>query len=265
MYYIQESMNDLANNKHQFSLYWPQFSSYVASVMINQEIIIDDQLLCHRITRVLRLSAGEHIILFDQQSYGVLQLVKTSEKKSCHVILLEQHNNVVHKPHITCVLPMLKREGLTEAVYGLVEAGVSEIQLLHTEKQQRSWGGDKELMRLHNVTIAAAEQSKNFSFPSIRNPVSLQELIEMHSAQKKEKKINIFFDPQGTDCFSFVQQARMNKPTDLVFIIGPEGDLTFQEKTILRQYHIEFLTLTPTVLRAQQAAVCAAVLLRSLL
>ena len=36
-------------------------------------------------------------------------------------------------------------------------------------------------------------------------------------------------------------------------MIGPEGDLTMQEKDLLKERDVQFLRLTPTVLRAQQA------------
>jgi len=48
-------------------------------------------------------------------------------------------------------------------------------------------------------------------------------------------------------------------------MIGPEGDLTAQEKELLKERGVQFLRLTPTILRAQQAVVVAMGIFRSLL
>ena len=47
--------------------------------------------------------------------------------------------------------------------------------------------------------------------------------------------------------------------------VGPEGDLTLEEKAYLKQLGFVFCALTPTVLRAQQAVALGLGVLRSYL
>jgi len=42
------------------------------------------------------------------------------------------------------LLPLLKRDAFEQAVYGLVEAGVNDIQPVITEKTNCKWGGGAE-------------------------------------------------------------------------------------------------------------------------
>ncbi len=48
-------------------------------------------------------------------------------------------------------------------------------------------------------------------------------------------------------------------------VIGPEGDLTKEEKAYLKEQGFLFCALTPTVLRAQQAVALGLGILRSYL
>jgi 16S rRNA (uracil1498-N3)-methyltransferase len=151
----------------------------------------------------------------------------------------------------------LKKQALEEAVYGLVECGVSSIYLLDTDKVQRDWGGDKEYERLYKICIAAAEQSKNYAMPQIHKPISLNEFIKQHAAYTK-----LFFDPAGASIMATISDR---KHENICCIVGPEGDLTESEKDLLRTQQFNFCHLTPTILRAQQAVVVAVGALRSII
>lgn len=247
------------SDKHQFAVYWPNLSDSLALISIGQEIKIDDPELYHRIIRVLRLARGENIIFFDKNSHAYMQ-IGDEQKNAFHATVLEQHQNACHKPTITFLLPLLKREALVEAIYGLTETGASEICLMRTTKSHQVWSGDKELDRLRAVSIAAAEQSKNFCFPEIIPPKKLYDLVVQYS-----NSYIIFFDPEGENLFSCIQDIRIGNYKHFVLIVGSESDLSSDEKNILRENKVNFIRLTPTILRAQQAAVCAMALMRSLI
>jgi RsmE family RNA methyltransferase len=75
----------------------------------------------------------------------------------------------------------------------------------------------------------------------------------------------IFFDPSGESCFkltSFLKEQ--TNLTDIICIVGPEGDLTENEKKFLKQNNFSFYALTPTILRSELAATLATGILRSL-
>ena len=150
---------------------------------------------------------------------------------------------------------------MEEAVYALTESGVSTIQLMLTEKVQRSWHGQKELERLNKIIIAAAEQAKNFSFPELKEPVRLESLLE--EIQENKKSDNIFFDPSGEPLLHSIQRLEKSSATTFFLLVGPEGDLTHEEKTMVKQHNFMFTVLTPTILRAQQAAFLASGCMRA--
>lgn len=236
------------DNAHQFALYYEAVSELRAGSFHS----ITDDAMINRISKILRLQKDELIILFDQQIHAVARIEEIA-KKNCELKILEIKKNLPHAPRISYYLPLLKKESFESALYVLTEIGVQEIQLIITEKS-RSQLAPHELERAHRIIIAAAEQSKNYAFPTISLPIKLQEL----SVAQSQK---IFCDPKGLPVRQFL--PTLNAQTEISIMIGPEGDLTSEEKKIITQQGFSFMALTTTVLRACQAASLSAGLIRS--
>src|SRR6201999_3341130 len=149
--------------KHEFALYVNNFSSHIDVIIDGAEFFIDDETLRHRIGTVLRLQVDDTIILFDGLVHAHCQMRTIIGKRRTVFQLLFKKDNISVLPHITCVLPLLKRDDFEQALYMLAELGVNVIQLVITDKSLKSWGKEKELERLGRIVVAAAEQSKCFS------------------------------------------------------------------------------------------------------
>lgn len=247
------------SEKHQFAFYWQELSE--KSLRQNETVTLKNSELFHRFVHILRLKTDETCIFFDAHK-NIEVTIKSFDKKNMITFLIDAiKENVQLKPHITFLLPLLKREAFEHAIYSLVELGANEIQLVMTEKTQRKWGGAKELERLQRIMIAAAEQSKNFAMPTIHEPQELARILpELKQSCKK-----IFFDAQGVVAYNFFKELKKEPVENLIALIGPEGDLTLQEKRNLQQYNVLFCRLTPTVLRAEQAVVVGMGIMRSLI
>lgn len=230
------------NDQHEFALYYSELKQ-------TKELTFLDHDLVSRIGSVLRLKSGESVILFNQHYHALFLLKEVSHKKVSGT-LGQLQINTQYEPHITLLLPVLKREALENAVYGAVESGVSEIQLVLTQKVQRKWQ-PKDLERLNRIIIAAAEQSKCFAAASLYEPIQLEAALEKYQHQKL-----YFADPAGIE----LQKVE----NDCSVLIGPEGDLTESEKEQLKKYNPQFFKLTPTILRAQLAAVVSVAIIRSI-
>lgn len=245
--------------KHTFAFYWPELSHSLSLVHQGSSFALDDPQLTHRIIHVLRLKANDICTLFDGLVYAHVH-IDTVHKKYIIIHAIGVFPIKKQKPEILFFLPLLKRDSLDEAVYGLVETGASKIYLTQTTKTQRTWQGDRELSRLKAISISAAEQSKNFELPSIEKPMQLIELLKNNV---REKTNLIFFHPQGQRLYDYFDSEIIAQDSPFVLVIGPEGDLTTEEKVLLKSYNAHFIRLTHTVLRAQQAAICASASIRS--
>ena len=243
---------------HEFAFFVPQLNI----VNAQQNYIIHDSELIHRMIQVLRLQVGDTCILFDSHMHTVATIQEIIKNKTINVRIIKSIPTSSLEPKITFLLPILKKEALEEAVYSLVEMGVNRIVLVTTAKTQRHWGGDKELQRLQRIYIAAAEQAKQFASVELIAPMQLKKALEQYV---QNKKIALFFDAQGTilrDSFLFRKDSDKH---EIIALIGPEGDLIEEEKQLVDKYGFVRIKLTPTILRASQAAALGAGIIRSLL
>lgn len=249
----------MKSTSHEFALFVNMLDGYGPQLASGEHIEITDEDLYHRITRVLRLEIDESFIVFDTKRHAHLQIVQINKKTIvCSVIAV--FTNPVYSPHITVFLSILKKDALEQAVYGLTELGANVIQLVVTDKVQRSWGGASEMERLQRLLIAAAEQSKNFALPDLRPPMQLEEALSFYT----NIQMNIFCDVQGEHIIPLVAKSYVDDHLAYSLFIGPEGDLTFEEKSILKKGGFHFCRLTPTVLRSVQAVCLSVGIIRSL-
>lgn len=230
----------LKDNRHEFALFYSDLLLQKDSDVVS----INDTALVSRITSVLRLKPQDALILFDQMLHAQV-LLKDCSRKSCSFSVIAWHKNQDLEPEITVLLPVLKRDALESAIYSCVALGASVVQLVTTEKT-RKWQGEKELHRLQRIIIAAAEQSKFFTFPDILAPLSLEDSLTEHSKCKNK----LFADPEGDSYL--IHLSELDKSKDFLLCVGPEGDLTISEKKLLQNQFI-FCELTPTILKSEQA------------
>lgn len=241
---------------HIFALHAPQEYQPLAHYAQSKSLTINNKDFYFRLSTVLRLHVGESFILFDHK-YHMTCHVETITKKEIVISLVNFSENNVYNPTITCCIPLLKREALETLIDSATQLGATTIQLIQTDKAHRSIFDSKELERLQRIIYAAAEQSKNFAYPRLQPPLPLERL--------SYSSPTIFLDPAGSSCLNVLTSFTCKPPAALTLIIGPEGDLTEQEKEYLRSHNVLFMALTPTILRAEQAAALALGIFRSAL
>lgn len=255
-----DNISKIHKEKHEFALHIDSLSSLIHHKSINDTITLTDEKLLHRMMTVLRLHKDDECILFDQKVFISAKIVSFTAKKYITIIIQSLQSTKALQPNITFLLPVLKRDDYEMALYALTEVGINTIQLISTQKTGTQWADNRDKDRAQRIIIAAAEQSKNFAYPDILPPISLENAL----AKYHNTKAKFFFDPQGSLPFKVIQELQSNPPKDFLLLVGPEGDLTLEEKKIVLANNFIFCALTPTILRATQAAALAAGFVRSL-
>jgi len=246
-------------SKHEFAFYWEHTST--TDIRTGDELRIEDKEFCHRLQHVVKLTKDERFLVFDQTHNIQLQLKQIAPKKFVLANVIKKEKNKILTPHITFLIPILKKEHFEHALYSLVELGAQTIQPIITQKSQKAFKIQKAYTRFSKILIAAAEQSKNFAFPSLEKPVELSQYLE----QKDQNNMQFFFDPAGAKANEIIKNIQSKSYKQITLMIGPEGDLTQEEKTNIKNNGFIFCRLTPTVLRACQAVPIGLGLFRSLL
>lgn len=249
----------MMNNKsHEFAFFSKEFSSALQDK--KTQVILTDATVIHRLQHVLRAQKGEAVTLFDDTVHATCTITDYSKGRAVLTIGTVV-KNVPVLPKLTVILPLLKREALDEVVYACRELGVSAIFFVSTDKSSRHSLSVSERERLERVSIAAAEQSKNFSPCVFLNDFkketlpTLTELLETHkNTQNFLEAGKLYADPSGL-VWQQIRSTFFADTKEFFVCVGPEGDMSDREKELLRSYNFTFCQLGSTILRAQQAAI----------
>ena len=217
--------------KHEFSLYIESLSLLVQKKGPGSSITFSDEKLFHRMMTVLRLRINDACIFFDQKLFITATIESFVGKKQIHVLIQSVQSTIPLHPQITFLLPLLKRDDYEAALYALTEVGATVIQLIFTQKTGNKKIDSRDNERAQRILIAAAEQSKNFAYPQLKAPIPLEAALKQTSIISTK----IFFDPQGAHLFNVINRLHNNQPEEIVLLIGPEGDLTAEEKTMAQK------------------------------
>lgn len=251
------------SNTHIFAFY-TEFVNYIVKNRLRFDIQeITDNFLVHRITSVLRLEKDNIIIIFNSEYNIRCKIVGIEFRKKVVVELSDIEPNILLKPKIAALLPVLKKDALESAIYFLAQIGAENIQLLITEKTHKF--GNIDYSRLKKIMIASCEQSKQFIIPNLFEVLPLELYLLSKVINNIEKSINIFFDKSGGKFLDIISAINSRSIDNIFVLVGPEGDLTEKEKVKLSQYNFNFCALTKSILRTQDAVYVGFGALRALI
>ncbi len=245
----------MSSKSHIFALYYAQ----LPSSKIEGTFLIDDISLIQRLNRVLRASEDQELILFNTIANAHIVL-KAFDKKHIEALVLKWELNKQIAPLVTWWLPLLEKNDWEDALSFLTILGATTIQPLITKKTHRQKLFDGESERLQRVIIAAAEQSKQFSLPTLEKVITLENALKL----PKNGPL-VFFDVNGQSAYCVMTQLENLKPAHITCMVGPEGDLTDEEKGLIKSYGFQFCALTTSILRSTHASFLGMGLIRSLI
>ncbi len=243
------------DNKHEFAIYYAQLAALTSRHAIGHSAEITDEQIVGRVRNILRLEPGESVILFDD-THHCTATIKSVKKSSISIQLGAAASTQAFTPHITMLLPLLKRDAMEQSLAAMCELGVNTIQPVISAKSQRIFD-QKDIERAYKIMRASAEQSKQFAIPQLLPVKSLEAAIAETKAIER-----LFFDMHGEPLKNWLQSAAKSNAT-FVCLVGPEGDLTSDEKQAVIDVGFRSVTLTPTVLRSWQAAFLGIGIIRS--
>lgn len=244
----------MSNNKHIFAL-------HIQESLLHTSVTITDRDILLRVQQVLRLQVDDTLLVFNSTHHARARIRVCDKRNLVLTVHTVQENKQLY-PLTHWLLPVLEREAFEASLYSLAVLGATTIQPLITEKSRRQWGSEKDLERAERIMIAACEQAKQFVLPAIKPATHLPVILSECQARVEGQAIKkIFFDPTGAPAAQLMQDIK--GADELILCIGPEGDLTEEEKQLLKDTGFSFYALTSTVLRACDAVLVAQGIIRS--
>ena len=204
----------------------------------------------HYIGRVLRLSAGSAVQLFDGSGAEYRGELLEVGKKSVSVELHERLTGMPESPlRIHLGQGLSRGERMDWAIQKATELGVSEITPLISERCEvrlNDERADKRLAHWRQIAISACEQCGRSVLPLIHAPLELAAWL-----QQVEADLKLVLHPIAAPLQSH------DKPNSLAFLVGPEGGLSEAEVDQAKAAGFHAARLGPRVLRTETAPVVA--------
>lgn len=214
---------------------------------LNEKILtVNDAGFYNQIKNVLRLSAGDRLILCDGKNNEAEAEVDSISKDGIKLKIgkvATNENETKIKTVLYCAI--LKRENFELVIQKATEIGVKRIVPVITARTVKL---AINTARLKAIAKEAAEQSGRGIVPEISKPMSFEDARK----DAKTNSVNYFFDISGKPLVSF----KNNFDTAGIFI-GPEGGWEGDEIKIARDQGYNFVSLGSLTLRAETAAIVA--------
>lgn len=200
--------------------------------------------------RVLRLKESDTVHVTDGKGKLCAGRLLEANPRGCRVLITEVTNHYGARPYRLhmAVAPTKNMERFEWFVEKATEAGTDTITPLICERSERKI---YKTERAERVAVAALKQCKRAQMPEIRQPVAFADFL--HSGALKGAGAAIaccFTDEPRIPVTQWIRQAG----TNLVVLIGPEGDFSPAEITAAIRTGCTPVDLGPSILRTETAA-----------
>lgn len=218
------------------------------ALTLNTTLALEEQASSHLI-RVLRLSEGDTLELFNNTDSSYLASIQSATKKSVNVLIEQQLPGDKQSPIATHLgLAMSKGDRMDYAIQKATELGVHAITPLNSERCELRLKGEraeKKVRQWQQIAISSCEQCQRNRVPEI-NPI--ENLESWVNNRPEEMKLVLHHRAEQR-----IQD--LQKPASVAFLIGPEGGLSESEIDQAEQQGFTPLLMGPRVLRTETAPV----------
>ena len=218
---------------------------------VGSEITLDDDASNH-VGRVLRMTSGQHLELFDGSNLTFAAEITQFDKKRVKVSITTSQTDDRESPlylHLGQV--MSRGEKMEFTIQKSIELGVNVITPLFSERCGVKLDAErlaKKIQQWQKIAIAACEQCGRNRVPEIRPAMTLEAWCS-----EAESGLKLNLHPRASHSINTLPQ-----PVERVrLLIGPEGGLSAEEIAMTAQHGFTDILLGPRVLRTETTALTA--------
>lgn len=233
---------------------------------IEQKLKIDDEIklsdeAARQVAQVLRMRAGDEIVLFNGDGFDYLAVLAAVGKKEVRAKIITQTENT-REPKIALTLfqALIKKDKMEWVAEKCTEIGVAKIAPVIAERSVKT--GLNEA-RLQKILKEAAEQSGRATVPALDKIATFENALK--TAIKECEIVYLAHLPtaQGNAAQAGDKSNRSwipahNASRKIALFVGPEGGFSDAEIRTAEALGAKIISLGSTILRAETAAVCGA-------
>ncbi|MEI6887060.1 MAG: RsmE family RNA methyltransferase [bacterium] len=231
-----------------------------------QNGVLGDEESYHAI-KVLRLNLGEKVVCFDGLGHEWLCEISSlriegssSKHPNIKLNVIEEKyfsaKEELKKPKVCIIVSLYKFDRFEFGLEKLAELGVDEIIVTKTHLSQFDLPvAEKKLERWKEIVVSACKQSERKWIPSI----SIMDLKKILVTTKGESVLSLVATTEIDNPIA-LKDVEVKKYNKVEIFIGPEGGFEKNELDQIVSAGFKPVSLGENVLRAETAAIYAAVL-----
>jgi 16S rRNA (uracil1498-N3)-methyltransferase len=200
----------------------------------------------HHLLRVLRLTAGAEVSVFDGKGGSARARVEQVIGSDVELRILGPEDSRESPLSLTLAVAPPKGDRASFLIEKLTELGVSRLIPLETARGRSA----SSLDRWRRISLEACKQSGRSRALAIEGPRSVASVLE-------EPKLLLMAHPGAAP-------LAVHSATKVIALVGPEGGWSEEEIALARARGAELFGLGPRTLRTETAAIAAATLLQYL-
>ena len=218
----------------------------------------------HYTSRVLRLSVGDPLILFNGDGRDYLAEVCKIRRDSLSVSITGSQAVDNESPlKITLAQAVSRGERMDYTLQKATELGVMCIQPLTSRRVEVRLDQNKQAKRLglwQGVVVSACEQSGRAVVPEVRPLLTLQQWLQARDDITRDMSSCLVLDPLAGTSLSQIPL----ESSSVTLLIGPEGGFSDAEMGQVRTAGLTPVRLGPRVLRTETAGPAAIAVLQTI-
>ena len=212
------------------------------------------------LVRSLRARRGDTVVLLDGSGLVAEGRLASADGDAAVVELLKVGRAPEPAPRITLAQAMPKGGTMDDLVRSVAEAGATAIQPLMTARCEVRLDAERaaaKASRWRDQCVEACKQCGNPWLASVATPAAFRAWIDaLPPPTPGELRLTASLEIDAEP----VARASLAGVSHVTWLVGPEGDLTPDELAAARHAGFRPVSLGPTVLRAENAALACVVI-----
>ena len=228
---------------------------FVPGDCILQDSVVIDGRLVHRLRSVLRLGAGDHVVVLDNTGWEYeVELGAARGGRVEGRIVARSLSTAEPRTRITLYQALLKGNSFEVVLQKCTEIGVGAFVPVICERCVADAPAEGRTVRWQTIILEAAQQSRRGRLPE------LHPAIAFHDACRSSEGVALLpWEQEGAQAVRAALRAFVKRetPSDVSIFIGPEGGFSTPEAEFARSEGILPVSLGSRILRAETAGLVA--------
>ena len=210
------------------------------------------------LTRVLRVEVGQRYEISDNRQVYLAEIEKARKEQ---IVFRTIEKIPVAEPPVrmTLIAAIFKFDHYEWMIEKATELGVAEIVPVITTRTEKGLdkAAPKRLERWRRIGVEASQQSRRARLPEIAEPLKWPAALAINA------KYRYALDENESRPFASELPAARHREDTVALLVGPEGGWTDEERAQFTSAAWVPVSLGPSILRAETAALAALAVVNS--